>query len=63
MNRGSAKGGKWLAEGPHCTWGSTRSSMNTQIPPEQTQCESDEAGRAATTVIPGAGFDSQQPWC
>ena len=33
MDREPPKGSKWPAEGPHYTWGSTRGSVHTQVPP------------------------------
>ena len=51
MCRGSAKGSKWLAEGPHYTSGLIRialqGAVRTQTPRGQTQFESAEARGAA----------------
>ena len=33
MDREPPKGSKWPAEGPHYTWGSTKGSAHTRVPP------------------------------
>ena len=33
VDKEPAKGSKWLAEVPHYTWGSTRGSAHTRVPP------------------------------
>ena len=46
VDRKPLKGSKWPAEGPHYTWGSTRDILHTQIPPGQTEFQSEEVRMA-----------------
>ena len=44
MDMESIKCFKWPTEGLNHAWGSTRGSLHTQFPPEQTEFQSAEAG-------------------